>query len=236
MRHNPKHLLVFNTHLDPWHPSNRKTQVDELVGFIEETLRSIEHQAAGDARAAEDGGDESSSSLPEHGDRHQQSQRCECEYDWSQTGVLVVGDFNIKAGSTEYRETLLGSCESSWLVPSAEAPSSPTRSDGRRRGWIDYFAADDESSSSSRNDNNNTNKDRQQQQHHHTYALQNTLVDYPEDCGRIDYVFGIQRFDRATTRVFLPLTVVSRSIRREPIGGESSDHYALVLELIPAVP
>lgn len=180
--------------------------------------------------------------------RSQTQTRHEHEYDWSQTAVLVVGDFNIKAGSKEYREALPCSSES---VPSGDAasigPTSPCR------GWIDYFAAAD--------DDDNGDGDNHPEQH--TYAIQNSLVAYPEDCGRIDYIFGIPRFDtndRIATetetemsqrdsanpgpeqgqrqpkpRVFLPLTVVSRSIRTEPIGDESSDHYALILGLMPSV-
>ena len=77
---NDRSLLVLNTHLDPWHEPNRTHQVSEIVQFFQKTLKSIE---------------ESSSSKEES------------HHDWSQTGVLVVGDFNIKAGSEEYEKVLL---------------------------------------------------------------------------------------------------------------------------------
>jgi hypothetical protein len=202
-----KQLLVFNTHLDPWHVENRRKQICEIIYFIEDTLRSIENTVA--PRAEE----ESKSSF-ETGDQ------LECnEYDWSQTGVLVVGDFNIKASSEEYWETL-GFLKS----------MSITSSDNY--GWKDYFFRQGET------EDNSVDQ--------HTYALENSLAVYPEDCGRIDYIFGIQRFQKPqesmhcetsrqskTIRIFMPLKVVSRSVRKEPIGAESSDHYALVLELIP---
>ena len=82
----------------------------------------------------------------------------------------------------------------------------------------------------------------------HTYALQNLLALDQNAYGRIDYIFGIQRFGKPpkaiestpqkeakSSRTFTSLNVVSRLIRQEPIGEESSDHYALVLEVIPAI-
>mmetsp|Transcript_21576 Transcript_21576/g.59971 ORF Transcript_21576/g.59971 Transcript_21576/m.59971 type:complete len:496 (-) Transcript_21576:852-2339(-) len=237
-----RQLLVFNTHLDPWHPSNRKQQIAEIAGFMEETLRSIEDGAVtGDSCSVNDRRSPSLLSswcfellfpcTNQGGDPQQRS-----GYDWSQTAVLVVGDFNIKAGSDEYRGMFSRPC----------------------RDWIDCFASDGES-------------DDGDHHHHpekHTYAVRNSLVEYPEDCGRIDYILGIPSLvdddrndgegdDRTTqngvdcdcarrsrsggerqgpprSRVFLPLTVVSRWIRTEPIGEESSDHYALIVELIPS--
>lgn len=206
-KQNHKRLLVFNTHLDAWHAANRRKQILEILGFIEETLQSIENidvsiSAEEDSPPSFDTGD----------------QRQHNNYDWSQTGVLVVGDFNIKAGSDEYWETLK-------LFESKSVPSN---------GWKDYFFLPGET------DDNNDDQ--------HTYALQNSMVEYPQDCGRIDYIFGIQRFTKLlesrdcptlqqskSTRTFMPLNVVSRSIRKEPIGAESPDHYALILEVIPAV-
>ena len=200
-----KRLLVFNTHLDPWHVANRRKQIREIFDFIEDTLQSIENVDV---------------SISE-----------EDSYDWSQTGVMVVGDFNIKAGSEEYWETL----------KLLESMSAQLNNNGNPHAWNDYFFLPGETDVD--------NEDRQ-----HTYALQNSMVEYPEDCGRIDYMFGIQRLatklpesstDRETPtppqppkrklRTFMPLSVVSRSIRKEPIGVESSDHYALILEVIPAV-
>lgn len=199
-------LLVFNTHLDPWHSANRKQQVGEILAFIEETIEAIENEAI----------DSKASTFREESDaRHRH------EFDWSQTGVLVVGDFNVKAGSIEYNEI---------LMPSASDRASM---DNGSCDWIDYFSIEDE---------------KPDDVDQHTYALQNSLVEYNDDCGRIDYIFGIQSFtpgsksieqigasrkEEKGTRMFLPLKVVSRSIRKDPVGDECSDHYALVLELIP---
>lgn len=205
---NRKRLLVFNTHLDPWHAANRRAQIREIFHFIEDTLQSIESIHAKDKE----------DSPPSFYKGEELEYR---KHDWSQTGVMVVGDFNIKAGSKEYWETL----------EYMESVSTP--SDGNS-SWIDYFSfpggADDGS------------------EDQHTYALQNLLVEYPKDCGRIDYIFGIQRFGNlpkamvGTTlqqsespRIFMPLNAVSSLIRKEPIGAESSDHYALILEVIPAI-
>jgi endonuclease/exonuclease/phosphatase family metal-dependent hydrolase len=152
-----KRLLVFNTHLDPWHVNNRRQQVREILAFVGQTLQNIERK------------------IPTTS--HQ---------DWSNTGVLILGDFNIKADSKEYLDTLQSN-----------------------QGWVDYFQGETQ----------------------HTYAEENSLVCYSEDCGRIDYIFGLHYYK--TKYCFLPLTVVSRSIRKEPVGKESSDHYALEIELVP---
>jgi endonuclease/exonuclease/phosphatase family metal-dependent hydrolase len=155
-------LLVLNTHLDPWHEPNRRQQVQEIAEFFQTTLETIQEQ--------------------------QQPQ----QQDWSRTGVLVVGDFNIKAGSEEYHKVLM-------------------KQEGR---WKDYF------------DGLEPQQD--------TYALQNSLVSIPEDCGRIDYIFGIERFGNYQ---FLPLQCLSKSLQVHPQGQELSDHYPLILvaEFIPRI-
>ena len=207
-----KRLLVFNTHLDPWHIANRRKQICEVIEFMEDTLQLIENEAMVSRRVFDE--DSTPSICLE-------DQEADYEYDWSQTAVLVVGDFNIKAGSKEYWETIR-------LLESISVSSNG------RHGLKDYFLLPEETED---------NIDQ------HTYALQNSLVEYPEDCGRIDYVFGIESFvsprgqesrseapqKRNSRRVFMPLNEVSRSIRKDPIGVESSDHYALILELIPDV-
>jgi endonuclease/exonuclease/phosphatase family metal-dependent hydrolase len=73
--------------MDPWVRENKKAQTEQIVQFMEETLNDLENQPHANAPK------------------------------WSQTGVLVLGDFNIKAGSDEYHETL--------------RKSNPN--------WIDYF-------------------------------------------------------------------------------------------------
>jgi hypothetical protein len=103
---------------------------------------------------------------------------------WPQTGVLVMGDFNIKAASEEYRQLV------------------------SKYNWKDYFQGVSQQ----------------------TYTMENSYVAYPEDCGRIDYIFGIQRFGKYT---FLPLECLSRSIDKQSRGKELSDHYPLRVELIP---
>ncbi len=152
-----KTLLVFNTHLDPWNCLNRRHQIHEIFEFIHETLATI------DRSNIQDG-----------------------QHDWSQTGVLVVGDFNIKADSVEYREVLINN-----------------------HGWRDFFRGESQQ----------------------TYALENSLVSSPADCGRIDYIFGI---DSIGSQKFMKLEAVSRSIQKEPAGMESSDHYPLIVELLPS--
>lgn len=153
-----KTLLVFNTHLDPSNTLNRRHQIYEIIEFVDRTMSTMER---------------------EKGQNEQ--------HDWSQTGVLVVGDFNIRADSEEYGEVLLNN-----------------------EGWRDFFAGEKQ----------------------HTYASQNSLVNCLAACGRIDYIFGIESF--GYTRKFMKLKVVSRSIQREPVGMESSDHYALIVDLLPA--
>jgi hypothetical protein len=160
-----KWLLVFHTHLDPWSPENRKIQVREIVHFVGETLAAIDHDSS------------SSNDTVMH---HQQ--------DWSNTGVLVLGDFNIKADTPEYKETLMAN-----------------------DGWVDLFHGDKRQ----------------------TYAVDNALACSLQDCGRIDFIFRLDRC--GATHVFLPLRVVSKSVRKEATGEESSDHFALQVELLPAV-
>mmetsp|Transcript_11773 Transcript_11773/g.27940 ORF Transcript_11773/g.27940 Transcript_11773/m.27940 type:complete len:291 (-) Transcript_11773:320-1192(-) len=207
-----KKLLVFHTHLDPWHVANRRKQMIEVIEFMEDTLQSIENKVMLSRTAVDD------ESVPPV---RLEDQEANNEYDWSQTAVLLVGDFNIKAGSEEYWQTVR------LLESISVAPNGS-------HGLKDFFFEPGET-------NDNTDQ--------HTYALQNSLVQYPEDCGRIDYVFGIQSFvnhghqesgsdaskKRISPRLFMPLNEVSKSIRKEPIGAESSDHYALILELIPGV-
>jgi hypothetical protein len=152
-----KRVLVFNTHLDPWNSLNRRHQINEILEFFQETLATIEKES-------------SQSGQP----------------DWTQTGVLVLGDFNIKADSEEYWQELI-----------------------KHDGWRDFFQGENQ----------------------HSYALENSLVSYPEDCGRIDYIFGIDHFG---SRKFMKLEAVSRSIHKEAVGMESSDHYPLIVELLPS--
>jgi endonuclease/exonuclease/phosphatase family metal-dependent hydrolase len=107
--------------------------------------------------------------------------------DWSQTGVLVMGDLNIKADSEEYGKVLM------------------------KQGWKDFFARESQ----------------------HTYAGQNSLVCYQDDCGRLDYIFGVEQFGNYQ---FLRLECLSRAIVKHPFGEELSDHYPLVVELVPDQP
>lgn len=159
-RRRRRQLLVFNTHLDPWHVDNRNIQIQEIFDFVGETLSAIEKK-----------NDEDTATI-----------------DWSNTAVLLVGDFNMKPDSDKYREIFLRSNED----------------------LIDYFEGERQ----------------------HTYAIENSWTCYPKDCGRIDYIFGLQRY--GSTHEFLPLEVVSRDIRKEISCEESSDHYALEIELMPA--
>lgn len=208
-----KRLLVFNTHLDPWHAENRRIQICEIINFIQKTLLSIEKVVVSKSERKDDS--TSPFSIGE--------QQAHNEYDWSQTGLLLVGDFNIKAGSKEYWE-ILKLIESTSML-----------SDGNH-GLKDFFSRPGET--------DKTNEDQ------HTYALHNSMVEYPNDCGRIDYIFGIQHFtepvrhkliacetslQQKTIRTFMPLVMISRLIKKEPIGSESSDHYALIVEVMPAV-
>jgi len=227
-----RQLLVFNTHLDPWHQVNRKKQVYEILDFIDDTLRSIEKTR-----------------TVVNDDVQGRQQRQQHQYDWSNTGVLVAGDFNIKAQTTEYYETLMSLSNSNY-------------NNNRRHNcsWKDFFSGIEEDIDNNTDNDDGSHAKREYHHHyHHTYSLQNSLVEYSNDCGRIDYIFGIQRFasastpksskhvtiaefvseqeqqqdDIITSRTFMTLDGVSRSIRKEPIGAESSDHYALILDLIP---
>lgn len=212
---NQKRLLVFNTHLDAYHHAvaNRRAQIGEILDFMEDTMQSIEKVEASTMKGRED------DSISVLSADNRESSR----FNWSHTAVLVVGDFNIKAGSKEYWETL----------EFVESRLASTTSNGDN-AWKDFFASVDDT------DINDEDQ--------HTYALQNSLALDQNAYGRIDYIFGIQRFGKPpkaiestpqkeaeSSRTFMPLNVVSRLIRQEPIGEESSDHYALVLEVIPAI-
>lgn len=211
---NRKRLLVFNTHLDAYHHAvaNRRAQIGEILDFMEDTMQSIEKVQASTMKGRED------HSISVISTDNRENNR----FDWSHTAVLVVGDFNIKAGSKEYWETLE-------FVESRLASTTSNVDNA----WKDCFAT---------NDSDFDDEDQ------HTYALQNSLALDQNAYGRIDYIFGIQRFGKPpkaiestpqkeakSSRTFMPLNVVSRLIRQEPIGEESSDHYALVLEVIPAI-
>lgn len=152
-----RQLLVFNTHLDPWHQVNRKKQVYVILDFIHDTLRSIEKTRTD-------------------------------VYDWSNTGVLVVGDFNIKAQTTEYYETLMSLSNSNY-------------NNNRRYNcsWKDLFSGIEEDIDNNTDNDEGSHAKSEYHHYHHTYSLQNSLVEYSNDCGRIDYIFGIQRFALAST-------------------------------------
>lgn len=161
-------LLVFNTHLDPWVKENRQQQVNEIIDFMTTTIHRIDQ-------------------LPNHQRRN----------GWSSTGVMVVGDFNVKADTEEY-ETLF-----------------------RNRGWKDCMAI----VSSKETLSNDIVREEQ------TYASSNSLVSFPEDCGRIDYMFMV---DALEARDFLPLQCLTCHTCRQPHGNELSDHYPIVAQIIPS--
>mmetsp|Transcript_1024 Transcript_1024/g.2987 ORF Transcript_1024/g.2987 Transcript_1024/m.2987 type:complete len:339 (-) Transcript_1024:483-1499(-) len=139
-------------------------------------------------------------------------------YDMAQTGVLVVGDFNVKAGSNEYDDLFAGD-------------------EGDNRKWVDLFASDQRKSSGVENEPNENGMARlvgaESAKHgtdDHTYCIRNSLVSYPKDCGRIDYAFTLERFERHR---LLALDCVHAEIERQQRGEELSDHYPLIFQLIP---
>ena len=163
-------LLVFNTHLDPSAvgTENRQLQIEEIVAFIRSTVQEIQRKPGFEQR-----------------------------HSWSKTGVLIVGDFNVKARSSEFESLLLV------------------------RGWIDFLAQ----------------ADRNDMPAQHTYSLENSLVCHPEDCGRLDYIFGIPKIDAIDGQdlKFMPLRCLSGNIVRQPCGEEMSDHYPIAVELVPGM-
>jgi len=131
--------------------------------------------------------------------RHQQIQQIlsffestinSLDVDWSRTGVLILGDFNIVANSDEYKK-----------LP---------------REWKDLFDDHDQS--------------RERQADHFTYSQQNHWASSSDDFGRIDYIFSVQEF---RGRHFLPLECTTRSLEKQSPGEEFSDHYPLMIELLP---
>jgi hypothetical protein len=161
-----RQLLVFNTHLDPSTKGteNRRTQVTEILDFMAQTFDELSNQGA-----------DNETGVP----------LCPTQ-DWSSTGVLVMGDFNIKASSDEYQQTL------------------------KRHEWTDYFLGVEQ----------------------HTYAKENSLAFSASAWGRIDYIFGVHRFGKYT---FLPLLCLEKSIPIPDVGQELSDHYPLVVQLVPTM-
>ena len=189
-------LLVLNTHLDPWHPTNRSHQIQEITSFLEQTLQQIEE----------------TKSLKR------------IVHDWSHTGVLLVGDFNIKAQSKEYYSRFpLEQPPNDQDKENATAPltNSTTFTTTTTMTWKDFFLEPSSSLSSPSNENSKIQS---------TYAMENPLVSYPEDCGRIDYIFGIEEFGQRYK--FLPLKCIRNSIdsNTRPV---LSDHYPLMVTLQP---
>ena len=201
-------LLVFNTHLDPssHNNENRALQIKEILQFMKETFQAIdENYDCDDVNNNNNNG-------------------------WrSRTGVLLVGDFNIKANSMEYHETFLPLC-------------LQRQDDDCHDGWNDFF----------RDDKDNTNEEEE------TYARTNSLAVCPEEYGRIDYIFGISKFTTKSTipetttpmqrgdenineevrnqhLYFLPLKCQHKRKLKQPRGQELSDHYPLLIELVPKV-
>ena len=178
-----RQLLVFNVHLDPSKEGakNRQHQIAEVLIFMDQTTNYLDLQE-----------------MKRKNDSD--SQEGELGVDWtSRTGVLLLGDFNIKASTFEYQQLL------------------------QRKEWNDFFEGVTQ----------------------HTYDESNTLVspahtgsnnrDGPHvendgDYGRIDFIFGISRLGKHR---FLPLKCLSRSIETQGKGQELSDHYPLVVQLIP---
>ena len=122
------------------------------------------------------------------------------------TGVLVLGDFNVKFHETKEYESLFMS-----------------------RCWKDLMMMPTKTTTVASKDDDTGIKPQDPHQQH-TYAEQNQLACCPEDYGRIDYIFSVDVIDG---RTFLPLKCVSSRILIQPPGEELSDHYPLVVEVIP---
>lgn len=168
-----RRLLVFNAHLDPT-PQCSENRRHQIHEIAAYIRDTLEVIATEDEDA-----------------------------DWNSTGVLIVGDFNIQAGTHEYHDVLVSDQETGWIVR-------------------DLFWEEGETPESSL--------------HQHTYAWKNSLAMYPDDCGRIDYMLAVDQFSTNDNRCynFMPLKAVGKCIREEPVGEESSDHYALIVDLVPA--
>jgi endonuclease/exonuclease/phosphatase family metal-dependent hydrolase len=137
--------------------------------------------------------------------------------DCKKTCILVVGDFNVKFHETkEYESLFMSRC---WKDLMATTTTTTVPSIKDKKGC----AKDDDT------DNTHDPYPHQQQ---HTYAEQNQLACCPEDYGRIDYIFAVDVIDG---RTFLPLKCVSSTILVQPPGEELSDHYPLVVEVIPDI-
>jgi len=127
------------------------------------------------------------------------------------TGVLVLGDFNVKFHETkEYESLFMSRCWKDLMMPTSSKETVPCIED--KKGC--------------RKEADTELKTHQQ----HTYAEQNQLACCPEDYGRIDYIFSVDVIDG---RNFLPLKCVSSHILLQPPGEELSDHYPLIVEVIP---
>lgn len=118
----------------------------------------------------------------------------------SRTGVLVVGDFNVKADN-------LNECEELFV----------------KRQWKDLLE---------KVSIENELVDGRNDKRAHTYAQKNDLACCPDDYGRIDYIFAV---DKIGDMDFLSLTSLCSQIPIQMAGEELSDHYPVTVELIPSV-
>ena len=193
---NALQLLVFNTHLDPsWKGAkNRPNQIDEILEFMAHTMDDLDKQTTIIVKS--DLKTKQGISIA----------------DWpSRTGVLLLGDFNIKASSVEYQQLL------------------------QRKEWKDFFQGMEQYTYAESNSlvpcsnlfESNTNS---KENNHKIDSIEDANSGREEDYGRIDFIFGVARLGK---RNFLPLQCLSRSIEIQDEGQELSDHYPLVLELVP---
>ena len=150
---------------------------------------------------------------------------------------MVVGDLNVKASSPEYYDLFFPNNAVTDQVESVKddtAIAVATATNENKNPWHlqDFFSSAYSPSSSSSSSAHAAIDANEIDGECHTYdAEHNALVSIPEDSGRIDYVFGVTQLGCYS---FLPLTCLTPSIVKHPRGQELSDHYPLVLQLLPS--
>ena len=244
-----RRLLVFNTHLDPWVDANKQQQLREIAGFIRDTVSELSEplmqrrlsahteEAAvsvgyglpqADSRPVSDVG-----CSPDAAEWQAPNSDSHCSEEglrtfWSNTAVLLVGDLNIKSSDITMYGYILEA-----LGPQLPASDMYHAVEGRP-GQLPAGSCSDT----------------------HTYdSTCNSLVEFPQDSGRIDHVFLLRSVQTHLPRHggdagtgpeaggnsaqqllaldFMPLKCLRFEVVKGQLGDELSDHWPLLLEIVP---
>ncbi|KAI9003406.1 Endonuclease/exonuclease/phosphatase [Hyaloraphidium curvatum] len=200
-------LCVFSTHLDAWNDGNKRVQLKEMADFVGRSLAGPVRSAVEAAEREGWGGRPESWTKGPIGAHHADPM--------ARVAVVLVGDFNIAAPASADAAVDGSASGHSALYASELLGMIPPRK------LVDLFAAF-----------------RGQDDRTATYdKVNNALVEPgPGNHGRIDHVLGLGAFEdpvSGRTVELMPLRCVGAEVVRQQPGLELSDHYPVVVRLVP---